>query len=317
MGEYTNDQLIQVIDTLIENNTDHLKEEFTGGSIGVTIVNNATLIKYKFTMYFGFKNKNAISKVIEVDKNIYNILVDALEVKTKSLLDTSSKLSLDDINTILTTGSKIDSTTSTKTNTIITNTIITNTNLTSESEVQEKEQEQYSERFLKIWDFYKVPVSKKGSKSKAYKSYIKNKLDDKENISLVLKAEMKKEVGKRHLVTIFNNFNESLEVASEILNEVETVSPSQEKENHKFEFKKAKVISDKIKDYLDFEKGIDWLNDYYWKDKPLEGIGWQKVLHPHLGKEEILLYKIESDYGNIMIQHKTDDVLDIEVIESN
>lgn len=132
MNKYTNEQLIQVIDTLITNNTEYPKEDFTGGSIGVTLVNNATLLKYKFTMYFGFKNKNAISKVIEVDKNIYNILVDALEVKTKSLLNSSSKLSLNDIETILTTGSKVGintgGTTSTKTNTIITNTIITKTN---------------------------------------------------------------------------------------------------------------------------------------------------------------------------------------------
>ena len=134
MSKYTDKQLIQVIDTLIKNNTEYPKEDFTGGSIGVTLVNNATLLKYKFTMYFGFKNKNAISKVIEVDKNIYNILVDALEVKTKSLLDGSNKLSLDDIQTILTTGSKVGintkGTTSTKTNTntIITKTIITKTN---------------------------------------------------------------------------------------------------------------------------------------------------------------------------------------------
>ena len=134
MTKYTDKQLIQVIDTLIKNNTEYPNEDFTGGSIGVTLVNNATLLKYKFTMYFGFKNKNAISKVIEVDKNIYNILVDALEVKTKSLLDSSNKLSLNDIETILTTGSKVGintkGTTSTKTNTntINTNTINTNTN---------------------------------------------------------------------------------------------------------------------------------------------------------------------------------------------
>ena len=131
MTKYTNDQLIQVIDSLIINNTEYSKKDFTGGSIGVTLVNNATILKYKFTMYFGFKNKNAISKVIEVDKNIYNILVDALEVKTKSLLDGSNKLSLNDINTILTTGSKVGintkGTTSTKTKTINTKTINTKT----------------------------------------------------------------------------------------------------------------------------------------------------------------------------------------------
>jgi len=90
-----------------------------------------------------------------------------------------------------------------------------------------------------------------------------------------------------------------------------------EKQQYKWNFKKAKDISDKIKDWLEFEKGINWLDDYYWKGIPIPGIGWQKVVHPDFNKEEILLYKIDSVDGNFMLSHKTNDVIDAEVLEND
>jgi hypothetical protein len=95
-----------------------------------------------------------------------------------------------------------------------------------------------------------------------------------------------------------------------------TSAPSQ-KAAYKWDFRKAKETSDRIKDWLEFEKKINWLDDFYWKDIPIPGIGWQKVMHPDFNKEEILLYKIDSDSGNYMIQHKTNDIIDAEVLEND
>ncbi len=94
-------------------------------------------------------------------------------------------------------------------------------------------------------------------------------------------------------------------------------SKTQEKQNYRWDFRKAKEVSDRIKDWLEFEKNINWLDDFYWKDIPIPGIGWQKVLHPDFNKEEILLYKIDSVDGNFMLDHKTDDIIDAEVLESD
>jgi len=77
------------------------------------------------------------------------------------------------------------------------------------------------ERFDKIWKAYKIPAKSKGVKSDALNSYKRkgiHKKSDKE-IKIVLYAEMKKTYGQRHLTTIFNNFDGSLEMANEILNE--------------------------------------------------------------------------------------------------
>jgi len=87
-----------------------------------------------------------------------------------------------------------------------------------------------------------------------------------------------------------------------------------EKQNYRWDFKKAKDTSDKIKNWLEYEKGINWLEDYYLKDIPIPGIGWQDVMHPDFNREEILLYKIQSDNGQFLLNHKSDEVLDVEIL---
>jgi len=90
-----------------------------------------------------------------------------------------------------------------------------------------------------------------------------------------------------------------------------------EKADYKWDFRKAKEVSDRIKNWLRFEKKINWLDDYYWKDIPIPGIGWQKVMHPDFNKEEIILFKINSTDGNFMLRHKTNDIIDAEVLEND
>ncbi len=97
----------------------------------------------------------------------------------------------------------------------------------------------------------------------------------------------------------------------------EQSAKSKEKQEYKWNFRKAKDVSDRIKDWLEFEKGINWLDDFYWKGKSIPGIGWQKVMHPDFNKEEILLYKIDSVDGNYMIQYQSDEIIDAEVLEND
>jgi len=92
---------------------------------------------------------------------------------------------------------------------------------------------------------------------------------------------------------------------------------SKEKSDYRWDFKKAKEVSDRIKDWLEFDKKINWLDDFYWKNIPIPGIGWQKVMHPDFNKEEILLYKIDSTSGNFMLGYKSNDIIDAEVLEND
>jgi len=96
------------------------------------------------------------------------------------------------------------------------------TPIQEEGQGQEKEQliTEQEERFEKVWKAYNVKTIAKGNKKKAldsYKKYIHNKSS--KDIKLVLDLEAKKEYGIRHLSTIFNNFEEALEIANETLTE--------------------------------------------------------------------------------------------------
>ena len=91
----------------------------------------------------------------------------------------------------------------------------------------------------------------------------------------------------------------------------------QQKADYRWDFRKAKDVSDRIKEWLEFEKGVKWLEDYYLKDIPIPGIGWQDVMHPDFNKEEILLFKIDSENGQFMINNKSDDIINAEVLEND
>ena len=101
----------------------------------------------------------------------------------------------------------------------------------------------------------------------------------------------------------------------------------QEQKQYAWDFKKAKDKSDKIKDFLDFDLGVDWLNIYYLKDiKTFEvvfknevvKIGWQDVMHPHFDKEEILLFRIYDDVADMtneeryLLENNSVDVIEVE-----
>ncbi|MDB4257272.1 hypothetical protein N9818_00300 [Arcobacteraceae bacterium] len=90
---------------------------------------------------------------------------------------------------------------------------------------------------------------------------------------------------------------------------------SKEKSDYRWDFRKAKDTSDRIKEWLEFEKGIKWLEDFYLKDMPIPGIGWKDVMHPDFNKEEILLFKIDSENGQYMLKHSSDDIIEAEVQE--
>lgn len=80
---------------------------------------------------------------------------------------------------------------------------------------EEKPRKEYSLEYLEIWEYYKI--TNKGDKRKGFHSYNGNKLNkiDIGTIKRVLDFEMNKSYGQRYLSTIFNSFEDSLEVIEE------------------------------------------------------------------------------------------------------
>jgi hypothetical protein len=99
---------------------------------------------------------------------------------------------------------------------------------------------------------------------------------------------------------------------------------SKEKSDYKWDFRKAKDISDKIKDWLEFDAKINWMEEYYWKDiaqfdiKTNNGtlkLGWAKMPHPDFNKDEILLFRVDTNDAKHLFNNGEIDT--VEVIEND
>ena len=104
----------------------------------------------------------------------------------------------------------------------------------------------------------------------------------------------------------------------------EQTSKQKEKADYKWDFRKAKDISDKIKDWLEFDAKIDWMEQYYWKDinqfdiKTNNGtlqLGWKKMPHPDFNKDEILLFRVDTNDAKYLLENGEIDT--VEVIEND
>ena len=121
---------IELIEALV-GQTDHDIKEFTGGAVIQTVINNKTIIKYKVSLYFGYENKKPLTRIIEIDKDVYFALPKALDDYLSNVVKRSdSKVFTMSRPTGRPTPNPTGTSTptNTNTNTLNTKTINTNTN---------------------------------------------------------------------------------------------------------------------------------------------------------------------------------------------
>jgi len=149
------------------NQTDHSIDEFTGGAIIQTIINNNTIIKYRVSLYFGYQNKKPLSRTIEIDRDVFFALPEALD----DYLNNTVKRSDSKVFTMSkTTGRPTSRPTgiSTPTNTN-TNTIVTNTNTTITKTKVKKEH-------FEMFDTFRLSYKgKKRGNDTEFKNFMKHK----------------------------------------------------------------------------------------------------------------------------------------------
>ena len=114
---------VQLITSLVEQ-TEFDIAQFTGASIIQTVINHNTIIKYRVGLYFGYENKKPLTRTIEIDREVFFALPQALDdyLTTVSLKVDTKVFTMGRV-----VGRPTPTSTPTNTNTIITNTIITNT----------------------------------------------------------------------------------------------------------------------------------------------------------------------------------------------
>jgi hypothetical protein len=114
---------VQLITSLVEQ-TEFDIAQFTGASIIQTVINHNTIIKYRVGLYFGYENKKPLTRTIEIDREVFFALPQALD---DYLTTVSLKVDTEVFTMGRVVGRPTPTSTPTNTNTIITNTIITNT----------------------------------------------------------------------------------------------------------------------------------------------------------------------------------------------
>jgi len=129
----TLDFSIQLITKLVEQ-TEFDIAQFTGASIIQTAINHNTIIKYRVGLYFGYENKKPLTRTIEIDRDVFFALPQALDdyLHNVSLKKDKDVFTMDNI-VGNSTSRPTPTSTPTYTNTIITNTLNTNTNRKTET----------------------------------------------------------------------------------------------------------------------------------------------------------------------------------------
>lgn len=114
---------IQLMISLVDQ-TEFDISQFTGASIIQTVINHNTIIKYRVGLYFGYENKKPLTRTIEIDREVFFALPQALD---DYLTNISLKVGTEVFTMGRVVGRSTPTSTPTNTNTIITNTSNTNT----------------------------------------------------------------------------------------------------------------------------------------------------------------------------------------------
>lgn len=101
MYSFTDEQLLNLVNNTIKTKTDFQINDFTGGSVQITSTNNHQLIKYKVSLFFGYVNRNAISKTFSIKEDFTGIWQQAILLKVKSLQVTNNGMDYSEMNSLM------------------------------------------------------------------------------------------------------------------------------------------------------------------------------------------------------------------------
>lgn len=101
MHSFTDEQLLNLVNNTIKQKTEFNNNDFTGGSVQITSTNEHQLIKYKVSLFFGYKNKNPISRTIDISEDLVSIWQTALLAKVKNLQVSKNGMNYSELNSLM------------------------------------------------------------------------------------------------------------------------------------------------------------------------------------------------------------------------
>lgn len=170
---FTDEQLLNLVNNTIKTKTEFEVDEFTGGSVQITSTNNNQVVKYKVSLFFGYKQKNPISRTIDIKEDLVSIWINALHLKVKSIQVANNGMDYSELNALM-------------------------NNLPNEVD---------SNKVLSISKGINTHLT---TSSKKEFSFSLSKLTQYENVSSEYKEKLKEEIEKLNLSLSYEDFEDSL-----------------------------------------------------------------------------------------------------------
>ena len=98
---FTDEQLLNLVNNTIRTKTEYDISDFTGGSVQITSTNNNQLMKYKVSLFFGYKQKNPISRTIDITEGLVYIWIEAIHLKCKALQAVNNGMDYSELNALM------------------------------------------------------------------------------------------------------------------------------------------------------------------------------------------------------------------------
>jgi muramoyltetrapeptide carboxypeptidase LdcA involved in peptidoglycan recycling len=110
---YTDDQLLNLLNNQIIEDTEFKLDQFTGGSVSVTSTYNNKFTNYKVSLFFGYKHKKPIARTFDIKEDQLAIWIHAILLKTKNLQINNLGIDQDDMIRKMTTETTVRTNSST------------------------------------------------------------------------------------------------------------------------------------------------------------------------------------------------------------
>lgn len=102
---FTDEQLLNLVNNTIKSKTEFDPCDFTGGSVQITSTNNHQLMKFRVSLFFGYQNRNAVARTIDIKEEYLTIWQSALFLKVKSMQVSNNGMDLSELNELMNTPS--------------------------------------------------------------------------------------------------------------------------------------------------------------------------------------------------------------------
>lgn len=100
-SSFTDEQLLNLVNSSIIKYTEFKIDDFSGGSVSVTSVHKNTRQNYKVNLYFGYKGKNSINRSFEIKAEFYFIWCKAMHSKVMSIASDNLGADYDELNELM------------------------------------------------------------------------------------------------------------------------------------------------------------------------------------------------------------------------